>query len=150
MPADRPEQPLIVPMTLAVDDYLAEIVGGLRPDGHDVRHVALRATPATILRRLRARGFGLRDLWAADQIDRCVAVLARPEYAVGIDTDDLDLDQVVEGVAAEVGLDLVRPPLRPTSAGTTPGRGRAVDPLSRTDQNQRATRTPRTDRPASG
>lgn len=113
---DRPGEPLIVPMALVVEDYRAEIIDGLRDDGHDVRHVALRAAPATIRRRLRARGLGRRDLWAEDQIARCVAALARPVYDVAIDTDDLDLDQVVERTAAEVGLELIHPPL------TGPGR----------------------------
>ena len=50
--------PVIVPMTLVDLGYFAEIIGRLRDDGHDVRHFALLADRATVLRRLNRRGFG--------------------------------------------------------------------------------------------
>lgn len=108
----RPDDLVVVPMTLVVPEYFDEIVGRLRTDGHDVRHFALRASADTIRRRLWIRGLGLRDLWAEQQIDRCVAALARPELAVGIDTDALSLDQVVEQIAGRLQVELVNPRLR--------------------------------------
>lgn len=45
------EGPVIVPMTLIDSCYFAQIIGGLRDDGHDVRHFALLAARATVLRR---------------------------------------------------------------------------------------------------
>ncbi len=56
------EGPVIVPMTMTDSRYFTQIIGGLRDDGHDVRHFALLADRATVLRRLSRRGFsyGLR------------------------------------------------------------------------------------------
>ncbi|MGY4721174.1 AAA family ATPase [Naumannella cuiyingiana] len=110
------EQPVIAPMTLVDDAYFAEIVGGLRAAGHDVRHVALQASPQTLRRRLAVRQWKRRDLWALEQIDRCVAALRRPEYAEAVPTDGRSIDQVVEAVAAALGLELARPALGPLAA----------------------------------
>ena len=49
---------VIVPMTVVEPDYFAETVGALRARGHDVAHFALLADRATVVRRLRERGFG--------------------------------------------------------------------------------------------
>lgn len=103
--------PIIVPMTMVQREYFDEVVGALRSGGHDVRHFALQATRATVLKRLRRRGLihGIgRDLWAAKQIDRCVAALARPELAVAIPTDDIGIGAVVETIADRIGLPLIR------------------------------------------
>ncbi len=104
---------IIVPMTLVQKAYFDEIVGVLRTDGHDVRHFALQASRATLLHRLRRRGLfvrGLRrDQWAVEQIERCSAALVSPGFEVGIATDELSIAGVVEAIAAQIGLPLVRP-----------------------------------------
>jgi hypothetical protein len=46
---------VIVPMTVVEGAYFAETVGRLRERGHDVRHFALLAERATVLRRLAER-----------------------------------------------------------------------------------------------
>lgn len=108
---------VVVPMTLVEPGYLEEIHGGLHELGHDVRHVALTASPETLRKRLRGRLEGLtgRETWAMRQIDRCVAALATMD-AHRIDTDDRGLDEVVEAVAAHVGLPLSTPALPPLRA----------------------------------
>ena len=112
--------PLIVPMTIVRDDYFDEIVGGLRSNGLDVRHYALTATPETLRRRLRLRhahlvGRALRrdETWAIGQIERCVNALSGERYATHVPTDRESPDEVVEMIAADAGLDLVRPRLSP-------------------------------------
>ena len=108
--------PVLVPMTVVRDDYLDEIVGGLRSRGVDVRHYALVASPETLRKRLRTRvtlgRSGLRrETWAVQQIPRCVAALAQEHYGTHVDTDDRTTDEVVEWIAADVGLTLEAPRL---------------------------------------
>ena len=98
--------PLVVPMTLVNPRYFEEIVGGLRREGHDVRHVALLASRETLLRRLRSRGEG-RGSWGAAQIDRCLAGLEQLEPASHLHTDSLNHRQVVEALAHHAGLPLL-------------------------------------------
>jgi len=99
-------------MTIVDEAYFAETVGWLRGDGHDVRHVALVATPDTIRRRLRSRLSDIvTDVWALGQIERCTTALRSPVFATQIPTDGLRLDAVVEEVARVVGIQLERPAL---------------------------------------
>ncbi len=98
--------PVLVPMTLVVDEYADEILEGLRGGGHDVRHVTLVASPATLRRRLRSRG--LRDAWATAQIERCTTALAAARFARHVPTDGRGVDDVVEDVAGGLGLPLRR------------------------------------------
>jgi hypothetical protein len=70
--------PVIVPMTLIDSRYFTQIIGGLRDDGHDVRHFALLAERATVLRRLSRRGFGFGlkwERWAVNRLDECLTRL---------------------------------------------------------------------------
>lgn len=116
--------PVIVPMTLVRDDYFEDVIGGLRAVGVQVRHYSLIASPATLRRRLRLRaGYGLAHLagrdesWAVHQIDRCVAALASDRYATQIDTDDQSIDDVVEMIAGDCALPLLRPRYSPARYG---------------------------------
>lgn len=108
--ADGSVQPVIVPMTLVVDAYADEILGWLRAAGHDVRHVTLIASAATVRRRVRSRG--RRDPWALRQVERCSALLAAPRFARHVPTDGRNVDEVVEDVARGLGLALPRPRAR--------------------------------------
>lgn len=111
---------LIVPMSIVRDDYFDEIVGGLRSSGVDVRHYALTATPDTLRRRLRlrsgyviGRALGREETWAMAQIDRCVNALAAERYATHVRTDDRSPGEVVELIAADAELELIRLRLSP-------------------------------------
>ncbi len=90
---------LVVPMTL-VDPGNYETIRrgfeGIAP----THHFALVAPKVTIERRLAERD---SDRWAFDQIDRCLAALARPEFAV-----HLDAERPVDELADRV-LDATRP-----------------------------------------
>jgi hypothetical protein len=106
--------PVLVPMTLVVDAYADEILDGLRHGGHDVRHVTLVASPATLRRRLRSRG--PRDTWARAQIERCTTALVAARFARHVPTDGRGVDDVVEDVARGLGLPLRHPRERPPVA----------------------------------
>jgi predicted kinase len=109
---------VIVPMSIVRDDYFAEIVGGLRSSGVDVRHYTLAATADTLHRRLRWRSayllgkaLGRDETWAIQQIERCVTALADERYATHVQTDEMTPDEVVEFIANDAGLELIRPRL---------------------------------------
>lgn len=104
------EGPVIVPMTLIDSRYFAQIVGRLRDDGHDVRHFALLAERATVLRRLNRRGFGYglrRERWAVDRLDQCLARLHEPEFAYQIHTDQQTVPQVADTIAQIAALSII-------------------------------------------
>jgi hypothetical protein len=99
----------IVPMTLIDPGYFAQIVGRLRDDGHDVRHFALLADRATVLRRISRRGFGFglrHERWAVDKLDECLARLQEPEFAQHIRTDQQTVSQVADTIARLAGLSI--------------------------------------------
>ena len=107
--------PVIVPMTLTNPRYLAQTVGRLRQDGHDVRHFSLLAERATVLRRLNKRGFGFglkREQWAVDRLDECLTRLRDDAFATHIDTDSRSVAQVADAIAREADL-----PIAPDTDG---------------------------------
>lgn len=97
---------LIVPMTLVNPDYYDETVGQLRRQGHDVRHVALLASRATLLGRLRSRAEG-PDSWGAQQIERCLQGLSGLDASEHLPTDALNHQQVVDEIGCRCQLDLL-------------------------------------------
>ena len=98
--------PVLVPMTLVNDQYVGEVIGGLRELGHDVRHVALVTTAEEVRRRLYWRGRpGInRDPWALAQVDRCLEALTKPGFAEQVDTAGRSVAQVADAIADLVGL----------------------------------------------
>ncbi|OKI99169.1 AAA family ATPase [Kitasatospora sp. CB01950] len=124
--ARRHPGPLIVPMTVTEPAYFAETVGRLRELGHDVRHFALLADRATVLRRLAEREpvHHLRRLahlpapaggesFAVRRLDDCLRRLAEPAFATHLPTDRLTVTQVADRIAHLTGL-------RPTPDTDTP------------------------------
>jgi hypothetical protein len=126
------EQPgvVIAPMTLANPHYFQEIIGRLRERDHEVHHFTLLADRATVLRRLRERGFGhavqflagknaalRRESFAVSHLDHCLTHLAAPTFAHHIRTDALPIPQVADHIAASAGLTLA-----PNSDGPLRGR----------------------------
>jgi AAA domain len=99
--------PVIVPMTVTDEGYLAQTIGRLRADGHDVRHFALLADRATVLRRIGRRSIGparSRDPWAVGRLDDCLAALRGPAFADQVYTDGLTAPQVADAIARLAGL----------------------------------------------
>lgn len=108
---------VIVPMSIIHNDYFDEIIGGLRSSGVEVRHYTLSATTDTLHRRLRRRSayllgkaLGRDETWAIQQIERCATALADERYATHVETDRLTPDEIVEFIANDAGLELIRPP----------------------------------------
>lgn len=107
---DDAQRDVIAPMTLI--EHHDEVIGKLREDGHEVRHVILDASRETLCQRLQRRGsalLGRRETWAIAQIDRCIAGLNSLPDATHIDTDNLTLDETAEAVAAAAGIQLQFP-----------------------------------------
>jgi hypothetical protein len=104
------QAPVIVPMTLIDSRYFTQIIGGLRDDGHDVRHFALLAERATVLRRLNRRSFGQGltwERWAVDRLDECLDRLHEPEFAHHIPTDQQTVPQVADTIARIAALPII-------------------------------------------
>ncbi len=110
---------VIAPMTISEPRYLQETVGRLRERGHDVRHFALLADRATVLRRLHERAFGRavqlvagkhvssrRESFAVSRLDLCLQRLREPEFAEQLWTDHLTIPQVADRIAVSAGLTL--------------------------------------------
>jgi hypothetical protein len=113
------EGDVIVPMTVIEPGYLAEILGPLRRNGHQVRHYTLLAERATILRRLRGRSLPWRhDTWAEGKVDECLDRLGHEDFAEHIRTDELTVAQTADRIAASAGLTL-------TPGASNPLRARA-------------------------
>ncbi|WP_354380338.1 AAA family ATPase [Streptomyces sp. PvR034] len=105
--ASRHPGPVLVPMTVTDPRYFAETVGLLRERGHDVRHFALLADRATVLRRLRERGLGRglkRESFAVARLDGALEALRAPEFAEHLWTDRLAVSGVADRIAASAGL----------------------------------------------
>jgi len=86
---------IIVPMTLFNRAHHDEIVGGVRARGADVHHFTLLASPGTLRRRLMGRlAWPASTRWSLDQVERCVAALERPEFAVHVRTDRRSIGEI--------------------------------------------------------
>jgi hypothetical protein len=99
--------PVIAPMALVNSEHFQEIADGLRDDGVDLRHFALLAEPATVVRRLRARSLGLEPRtqpWETKILGGWLEQLHRPEFAEHIRTDDKTVAQVADVIARSAGL----------------------------------------------
>jgi hypothetical protein len=98
---------VIAPMTIIEPAYLREILGALQDNGHEVRHYALLAERATVLRRVRSRTLPWqRDRFAEGNVDECLDRLQHDEFAEQFWTDRLTIAQVAERIAASAGLTL--------------------------------------------
>ncbi|MDQ2727335.1 MAG: AAA family ATPase [Actinomycetota bacterium] len=115
----RSSRPVIVPMTVIDAAYFDETIGRLRDRGHEVWHFALLAERATVLRRLRERGFGHalqlmagrdaplhRESFAVAKLDLCLERLREPAFAEQVWTDHLSVEEVADRLAALADLSL--------------------------------------------
>jgi len=102
---------LIVPMTLISDDYLAEILGGLRADGEEIRHVFLDLDPAVLRQRITDRVLvpddPEHDQQARDfclgNVDRGIAAAARvPPGTLLLRSDKLTPAELADEVLARL------------------------------------------------
>lgn len=94
------DRPLIVPMALVVRDHFIEIVGSLRSSGVDLRHFTLLASRERILERHRGRDDYV--MWGELQLDRCLAALHEPAFALHLDTEDKSPVEIAREIAAGI------------------------------------------------
>lgn len=97
---------ILVPMTLTDPNCYAEMIGGLRAEGIDVRHVTLGASARELRRRQRSR-LEMPWSWAARHTEECVRALARPPFEGYIPTDGMGIRTMAEAVASKTGLVLL-------------------------------------------
>lgn len=102
-------RPLIVPMTLVVESYAAEIIGGLRDVGVQVHPFALQVSATTLRERIGAQSMDERPehderirQWRLDQVDRCVAALGLSEEWVHVPNEGRDANATVDDIVARL------------------------------------------------
>jgi hypothetical protein len=119
--AERPEATLIVPMTLADPLHHAEIVGGLRAAGVELRHFTLVASPAALRRRIRRRlDWPKSKRWALSRVERCSAALENPAFADHVATDGLGIAEVAAEVMKRVEAGAIVPRTERAVSAETP------------------------------
>lgn len=104
-------RPLVVAMTIARRAVFEQIIDGLRSDGYCVKHFTLMASAATIRSRIQTRmqqrgerpdSWGELS-WEGLQVNRCLAELDHPNFAVHVDTEGRDASRVADAVLAALG-----------------------------------------------
>jgi predicted kinase len=94
---------VVVPMTLSDPVHLDNIVGALRREGRDVRHLTLMARPETLRGRIGRRlDWPKSKRWALVRVDTASAAFADPLFEPLLWTDDIGIAEVVERVLAAV------------------------------------------------
>ncbi|MCP9836395.1 AAA family ATPase [Cyanobium sp. N.Huapi 1H5] len=91
---------VIVPMTVVSEAYFRQIINPLDDAGIVVQDFTLIARKETIERRLKKRFDG--GSWNFRQIDRCLSGLESDVFSNKIDTDRMDLYQVVDCILNEL------------------------------------------------
>lgn len=109
MIAEKYDGTIIVPMTLVNPDYYAEIIGKLIADGIELRHFILYASREEIKRRLKIRSFRFigRESFAVNSIERCVTAFDNYITEIKIDTENMNIDEVVDKIAELSDLQLL-------------------------------------------
>ena len=92
---------LIIPMTITNIDYYNQIIGNLIKDGVKVYHFILNVDKDNIKHRLISRG-GFENSWAEQQIDRCLQAFKSTINGEKIDTNNLNVEQVVNIIITKI------------------------------------------------
>jgi len=93
--------PVIVPMTFSHRVYFDEIVAGIRRFDPGLRVFCLRASLATIKKRLVARGTqieGTEGEWIMRRIVECADIHRDPHFGEPVDTEDHSAREVAEEI----------------------------------------------------
>ncbi len=99
---------IIAPMTITSPQYYDEIIGALRRAGIPVFHCVLSAGSKTLAKRLRSRMDGARS-WGMRHITPCIEAFKNPIFENHIITDDMQIYQVADAIAAGAGVTLLPP-----------------------------------------
>lgn len=93
--------PVIVPMAFSRRDYFDEVVGGIEPLDSELRVFCLKASLATVKKRLVERGTkieGPGTEWIARRIIECVEAHNDPHFGEPVDTEDRSARKVAEDI----------------------------------------------------
>ena len=94
---------LIVPMTIYNKDYFQTIFSGFKSIDKHTYHYCLTATEETIHRRLLERG-ETEGNWCFAQTAKCLEAFEDDCFGVFINTDELNVNEVVEVIRRDIGL----------------------------------------------
>ncbi len=92
---------LVIPMTVTRPDYFAELTVGLRQVDAEFHHFCLLASAETLRNRLLARG-ETEGSWVFDQLDRCMTMLPRPEFAEHVETDGISAEKIADKIISQL------------------------------------------------
>lgn len=96
---------VIVPMTIVNETYMDEILKTLPIAEESIYHYTLMASEKTIRKRLKIRG-EIKSGWAIDHIKPNLEALMKPYFKKQVFTDTLNINQVVEHIAADASITL--------------------------------------------
>jgi AAA domain-containing protein len=91
--------PVIVPMAFSSRDYFDEVIAGIAPLDPELRVFCLKASPATIKKRLVERGTrieGPGTEWIARRIIECIEAHNDPHFGEPVDTEYRSAYEVAE------------------------------------------------------
>jgi|APSaa5957512622_1039677.scaffolds.fasta_scaffold15822_4 hypothetical protein len=95
------QRTLIIPMTLANEDYFLHIKNGLYNVASSLHHFCLTASVETIHQRLAQRG-DVPGSWPFQQTIRCTEEHRKPIYAEKINSEDLSAAQIQDYILDRV------------------------------------------------
>jgi hypothetical protein len=93
--------PVIVPMAFSRGDYFDEVIMGIEPLDSELRVFCLKASLATIKKRLVERGTeveGPGTEWIARRISECVEAHNDPHFGEPVDTENRSASEVAEEI----------------------------------------------------
>jgi len=93
--------PVIVPMAFSRRDYFDEVIMGIEPLDSELRVFCLKASLATIKKRLVERGTeveGPGTEWIARRISECVEAHNDPHFGESVDTENRSAHDVAEDI----------------------------------------------------
>src|SRR4051812_34470719 len=99
--AQRYDGPIVVPMTIANEQYFAEIVKAIAAQV-PLDHFTLMASRDELLRRERERPDDTGG-WAAQTVDRVLPELGRPLYAQHVETEGRSPESIAAGIREQLG-----------------------------------------------
>jgi len=93
--------PVIVPMTFSRRDYFDEVIAGIEHFDSELRAFCLKASPATIKKRLMERGTrieGPGTEWIARRIIECIEAHNDNHFGEPVDTENRSAHEVAEEI----------------------------------------------------
>ncbi|HKQ76876.1 MAG TPA: hypothetical protein VJ810_24485 [Blastocatellia bacterium] len=99
--------PVIIPMAFSRRDYFDEIVRGIEALDSELRVFCLKASLATIKKRLVERGTkieGTESEWIARRIIECVEAHDDPHFGEPVDTEHNSASEVAEEIIRRLRL----------------------------------------------